>query len=268
MCRFLASSGHGRRRHSFVPNLRLPSNIVLRAATAVLAGVAIASRAEAPDYVFEPYGEQGVRVAQFSASVEKLKDGSSEQAQSLAVGGTPTERWFTAAYAAWYRDAGEKLRFDNIYLVNHLALAPAGAWPLDVGAYLEIQRPQDRSEGYAFLWGPTFQFDTSSLQVNANVWLQRTIHAENASPTVLVYQWQAKGLVGPHLELGAQSFGTLGPWLRWLPAHEQEHNIGPAAFAKWRLNDGRVLRADAAVLAGITTESPRITLRIRTQLEF
>jgi len=122
---------------------------------------------------------------------------------SLRWGWAPPERWFTAACAAWYRDAGEKLRFDNIYLVNHLALAPPGAWPIDVGAYLEIQPPQDRSEGYAFLWGPTFQFDTASLQVNANVWLQRAVHAENASPTAFVYRWQAKGLVGPRLEVSA-----------------------------------------------------------------
>ena len=82
------------------------------------------------------------------------------------------------------------------------------------------------------------------------------------------YQWQVKALWRPGVELGAQGFGQVGPWNHWLPASQQEHRLGPAAFAKLRLGNGQVLKLDGAWLVGVGAGSPRNALRLRLQYDY
>jgi hypothetical protein len=241
---------------------------VIRCAVAVTASAAgLCAHASPSDFVFDPYADEGTRVVQYAYGAERERDGTSEQAQTLALAWSPTARWFTAAYAGWYREPGESLSFYSLSWVNHLTLTPASS-PFSVGAYLEVERPQDRSEGDGLTWGPTFQFDLDHAQLNLNLWLEKDVHAQDADPTSLNYQWQVKSLWRPHLEWGAQGFGTMGPWRHWAPSSEQEHTLGPALFAKCPLQGGEVLRLDAAVLIGLTSGSPRGTFRVRTQYQF
>jgi len=222
-----------------------------------------------PDaFVFQPYADTGAVVVQYAYGFEKYRDGSDEQAHSLALAWSPTSRWFTAAYAGWYQEPGEAMTFDAVSWVNHLSLIEPASSPVSVGLYLEIERPRDRSEGYEITWGPTFQLDTSHAQANLNLWLQKNVRAETAGPATMSYQWQVKSLLQPRVEWGLQGFGSVGPWQHWSGASEQEHSVGPAVFAKWPTQGNGVLRFDAALLAGLTSASSRVTFRLRTQYQF
>ena len=220
------------------------------------------AHADPDDFVFEPYAEPGTVVVQYAGGLERGRDGSNEGAHSLAIAWGVSDRWFTAFYAGWYKEAGHSTGFDATSWVNHVALTPPGG-AIDLGAYLEIERPKDRSEGYSVTWGPTLQFDGPlATQVNVNLWLQRTLRGDDPAPTLLIYQWQIKRLWRPQLEWGAQGFGEGGN------GNPQAHSLGPAIFARWSLGQGQVLRADAAALVGVGSNSPRATLRLRTQLQF
>jgi len=237
-------------------------------ATVALACVATSARADPSDFVFQPYAEPGTRVVQYTGGVERNRDGSSDQAHALALATSPTSRWFTAGYISWIRGPGGDFNYDAISWINHLEIIPAESSPAVVGIYVEVERPRDRSEGYGMTWGPTIQFDTSHIQVNLNTWLTRYVRDVAGGPTVLNYQWQAKSLFRPHLELGVQGFGGMGTWNHWNSANEQEHSLGPAVFASWPMQDGRVVRVDSAALAGLTSVSPRFTWRLRLQYAF
>lgn len=218
--------------------------------------------------MFESYTEAGALYLQYAAGIERLREGGSEQAHALALGWSPTAAWYTAVYAGWYREPDEAFGLYAASWTNHLNLAQQGAFPFGLGFYLDLERPRDRSEGYGITVGPTLQLDTAHVQLNLNVWLQKDVQADTSEPAALIYQWQAKTLLRPGFELGAQGFGNVGAWRHWARADEQEHLLGPAVFWKGSVGDGQHVRLDAAALAGLTTASPRTTLRLRAQLQF
>jgi hypothetical protein len=237
---------------------------LLCATGASLASLAIAGPA---DYVFVPYTDAGVRRLAYGFGTAHEGDGR-ETEHTLSLGWTPVSRWFTAVYAGWYAEPGEKLSLYAWSWLNHVQLTTPGAGPMEVGLLCDIERPRERADGTGITCGPTFQFDTERLQINVNPLVEKYVGADAAEPAALKYQWQVKGLWRPGLELGAQGFGEVGPWSHWRPASQQEHSLGPAAFAKWTLSDGQVLSVDAAWLIGVGAASPKNTVRVRVQCEF
>jgi hypothetical protein len=109
--------------------------------------------------------------------------------------------------------------------------------------------------------------DTDDLQLNLNLSLDKHLGAAEAQRWQLGYQWQVKGLVARGVELGAQGFGSMGPWNDWAPAGGQEHTLGPAVFLKTTAF-GRPILVDAAWLVGVGAGSPKNVLRLRLQQEF
>ena len=236
---------------------------------AVLSMSAVQSaRADADDYVFVPYSVEGTRFFQYAGGVAKGKDGSSAEAHSALLGFSPTARWFTAAYAGWYREPGDTLRFGAVSWLNHVALLPPGTSAFELGLYLKVERPQDRTQGYEYTWGPTLQADLGACQVNANVWLQKDVRTENGGPAELVYQWQVKRRLRPRLDGGLEGFGSLGPWKNWSSSNRQEHLVGPAIFTKWGVGPEQELEISVAALFGVTGESARSALRLRALYSF
>ncbi|MDP9044194.1 MAG: hypothetical protein M3O01_05245 [Pseudomonadota bacterium] len=227
-----------------------------------------AARADADDYVFSSYTVEGARFVQYAGGVAQNRDGSSAQAQSVLLGFNPSARWFTAAYAGWYRVPGDVLRFGAVSWLNHVALIEPGTSPVELGFYLKIERPQDRTQGYEITWGPTLFADLGPVQVNANAWWRQDVRTEDAGPTQLVYQWQARHRWQPHIDIGLQGFGTFGPWKDWDPVNQQEHLVGPVVFTKWTTGTERELEISVAALVGVTSGSARSALRLRALYSF
>ena len=139
---------------------------------------------------------------------------------------------------------------------------------MDVGLLCEVSRPHDRDEGRLGLsCGPTLQMDTDDLQLDLNLAFEKHLGAEEAERWQLAYQWQVKGLVARGVELGAQGFGSMGPWNGWAPASGQQHLVGPAVFFKASAF-GRPVKLDAAWLFGVGSGSPKNVVRLRLQQEF
>jgi len=215
-----------------------------------------------------PYAEKGALRAAWDFGVEDAPEGGRERAQSLSLGGSPTARWFTEAYAGWYAEPGETTTFDEWSWRNQLLLTTPGAGPADIAAMCEIERPRERDEGTGFTCGPLLQFDTDHVQLNFNPLVSKHVAAQEAAPATLGYQWQAKTLVRPFLEAGAQGFGDVGTWNHWDSASAQEHVLGPALFARWPQGGGRALSLDTAWLFGVGAGSPANTLRLRLEQKF
>ena len=235
---------------------------------AVGTSTAVPALADPANYVFVPYSTAGARYVAYAAGVANSRDGGRELQQALSVGWSPSARCFTSVYAAWAAQDGGPTTLDEWSWLGHVQLTAPGAAPADVGLLCELARPHDRTQGTGLLCGPTFQVDTDRVQVNLNPWLEKQVGAEESGPVELGYQWQARSLLGPGLELGAQGFGRVGPWDHWLPAAQQEHTVGPAVFYKWMMPNHHALALDAAWLAGVGRGSPRDVLRLRVQHAF
>jgi hypothetical protein len=238
------------------------------AACALLVLATANALADPADYVFTPYTDVGRWELAYGLGTEHARDGSRETQQTLSLGGTPTARWHTSLYAAWMAEDGGTFAADEWSWINHLRLTAPGSSPIDLGLLCELSRPRDRAEGrLGANCGPTLQMDTDALQFNVNPLLGKHFGAEEPEKLALGYQWQVKGLVAPGLELGAQGFGSVGPWNHWSPAAQQEHTLGPAIFWKTRAFGGPV-RFDAAWLFGVGAGSPKDVLRLRVQHAF
>jgi hypothetical protein len=235
---------------------------------ASLVRAAAPAAADPASYVFTPYADPGLWQVAYAAGTEHARDGSRETQQTLSLGGTPTSRWYTSVYAAWAATDGSSFAIDEWSWTNQVALTAPGAGPVDVGLLCELARPRARDEGrLGAACGPTLQMDTDDLQLDLNLSLGKHFGAAEPERLQLGYQWQVKGLVARGVELGAQGFGSVGPWTDWSPASRQEHTAGPAIFLKTHAFGGPV-RFDAAVLFGIGAGSPRKVVRLRLQHEF
>jgi hypothetical protein len=233
------------------------------AASAVLVLAAANALADPADYVFTPYTDTQTWQLAYGLGTAHARDGGRQTQQTLSIGATPATRWHSSVYAAWAAADGGAFEADEWSWINHLQLTRPGAGPIDAGLLCELSRPHDREEGrLGVRCGPTLQLDTDDLQFNFNPLLGKHLGMEAPGKLALDYQWQAKGLVAPGIELGAQGFGSVGPWNHWSPAGQQEHTAGPAIFLKSHAFGGPI-RLDAAWLFGVGQGSPKNVLRLR-----
>jgi len=227
-----------------------------------------ALHAEPNDYVHTPIVEEGEKEIDFKWGTERHRHEPSANATSIGFGYGATSWWFTELYAKWRRDPGEGSGFDAWEWENQFQLAPTGKYPVDLGVFLEIERPKDRSEGYELTYGPLFQSEWGRIQGNFNVMWQRHVRATESFDTELKYQAQLKYRASELLEWGAQAFGDLGRWDRWSSSSQQEHKIGPALFGRFKVGAAQAIRWNAALLFGATSASPSTSMRVQAEYEF
>lgn len=236
---------------------------------AVCLTLATAAHAGPADYVYSPIVEQGEKEIDYKLGTAKDRNGTRGSATSLGLGYGVNAWWFTEVYAKWNRQTPNSWRFDAIEWENKFQLTETGKYPVDVGMIVEIERPRDRAEGWELRFGPLFQMElTPSVVANVNLLLSRHYRSATPSSTDLDYQWQLRYRWTPQFEIGAQGFGSLGPWRNWLASAQQEHKAGPAVFGKIRLDGRRAVKYNAAWLVGANTNTPRNTLRLQVEYEF
>jgi hypothetical protein len=242
---------------------RLPA--VFLATVLMFPGAALAGPA---DYVFTPGIEYGEREIDLKIGTDKSSGEPRSSVASIGFGLGVTERWFTEFYAKWDRPSGEGTRFDAFEWENRFALNEPGAHLVDVGFVIELERPQDRAEGYEIRLGPLFQTDYDRWRFNFNVLVERHFHADEHGVTELGYQAQARYFSSGNTDFGVQAFGEMGEWNHWVSTREQTHRAGPAIFGKFALGGRNVIKYNAAVLFGLTSGAPDHTLRAQVEYEF
>jgi hypothetical protein len=182
-----------------------------------------------------------------------------------------TEFWFTEAYVKYEKSPNERARYDAIEWENKFLLTETGKYPVDLGLFIELEVPRDRTEGFEFRFGPLLQTEFGPIQVNSNLFLKRQVRVGVGSDpqvTEFHYQLQAKYRLMREFEFGVQAFGELGKWNHWDSRDQQNHRIGPAIFGKIPLGDRQAIRYDAAWLVGASKAAPDSTLRVQLEYEF
>ncbi len=174
---------------------------------AVLAGALSSNTVLAgpAEYVYMPTVEYGEREIDFKYGSRK---GNDKSAASIGLGYGVTEYWFTEVYLKYNRASGTT-EFDAIEWENKFQLTETGKYPVDMGLLLEIERPQDRSEGYEVTFGPLIQTEFDKLQLNGNLLFKRNYQAAQANRLQSNYQFQAKYRLKKEFALGVKGIGEL-----------------------------------------------------------
>lgn len=225
--------------------------------------------ADPNDYVASPIVEEGERELELKLGSAKLRDGSRFNKNSLAFGYGLNSWWAMEFYASWHKEGEAKSSFDAWEWENRFQLTETGKYPVDLGLIVEIERPQDRAEGYEMRWGPLLQAELGTHWLaNLNLLLGKHYRSEEPSKAELGYQWQLKYRWKPEFEAGVQGFGEVGPWTHWAPHSEQSHVGGPAVFGKIKVGTHQAIKYDVGLLFGLTHDSARRTLRTKLEFEF
>jgi hypothetical protein len=220
------------------------------------------------DYIYTPAVEFGEKEIDFKAGSASKDNDPRESAYSLGFGYGANEWWFTELYGKYKNEDNSGAKYDAVEWENKFQLTETGRYPVDLGVILEIERPQNRAEGWEVKWGPLLQTEYDKFQLNANLLFQRNYRADFANSTEFGYQWQMKYRWKQEFEFGLQVFGDMGPWSDWSPANEQVHLVGPAVFGKIELGNHQALRYNAAWLSGSSTAAPDHTWRLQVEFEF
>lgn len=238
-----------------------------------LAGITYAvDAAAAPDeYIYPARVEAGEREIDIKFGTRNMNQSSKNRSSgSIGLGFGVNEHWFTEVYLKFNQNSGNSTEFDAIEWENRFQFTETGKHAVDMGFLFELERPQDRSEGYEVKLGPLFQADFGKTEWIANFLLQNSYQASESSKASAYYQLQGRYLLSKKFSPGFQAFGDLGTWNDWGPVREQGHRIGPAIFGKLPLDDKQYIKYNAAFLFGKTRidDSSYVGNTFRLQIEY
>jgi hypothetical protein len=245
----------------------LAVNAVVVLAAMSLPGLAVAGPAES---IYTPIVDYREWELEFKGGVQDFSNvDDGELAYKIDFGYGIAPRWATEISVEYPRTPGNAARVEEIEWENVFQLTEHGEHWLDVGIFNEISHNRLEHKNF-FVVGPLLQQETGRAQTNLEVLWTRQMSAvqageEGESRDEISYAAQWKWNAGPRFQPGLQAFGSLGD-----PAHlrSQEFKIGPAFFGRTSLGDGKALKYNAALLGGLTRNTPNTTLRFQLEYEF
>ena len=244
---------------------------ILWATTLALISHAQTAFAGPDEYIYPARVTAGEREIDIKFGTRNMNDSSKNRtAGSIGLGYGVNDYWFTEVYLKFNQTPGNSTDIDAIEWENRFQLTETGKYPVDVGFLFEIERPQDRKEGYELKWGPLLQTDIGKTDWIANVLFKRSIGAVDPSVTTAYYQFQGRYRYTKEFSPGFQAFGDLGTWDSWAPIRQQGHRIGPAIFGKLPLDGNKAFKYNAAYLIGKTriSDDAYVGNTFRVQLEY
>lgn len=218
-------------------------------------------------YVVTPYDNEGLRMVDFRYWSTHPNRGAAVVWPEFGIGYGVTSRWTTELFVSGIGPTLRDLTQSSLNWQNQWLLTQ-GELPLDIALHLQLIRDQSGEGKHAVEFGPLLQTDIGRTQLNGNLIFERHTGAAADKPTMLKYQWQVRHRWTPQVHLGAQGFGEVGPWTRWLPAARQSHRLGPATFLTFRDGDKQVIKFQAAYLWGKTYGKAGRMFTLRTHIEF
>lgn len=233
---------------------------------ATLAGAS--PRALAAHVVYSPVVEEGEVALEFRGHYDfdsrQGLDGSQQYKLDLEY--TPTAWWRTEVLGEWEQEPDESLEATEVAWENVLQLTPQGKYWMDVGVLAEYAHSLEDGGEDALELGLLAEKQFARTVLTANVLFEREFEsgAETETEYAARYRWR----VSPAFEPGIEIYGGLGDWGDFGSLDEHEHEAGPSVMGKVRSGDRAAFKYEAAVLFGLTSESPDTTVRLLLEYEF
>lgn len=218
-------------------------------------------------YLVSVYENEGEKALDFKSWSSFMSGKPRISAPEFGISYMPDKRWYTELYATWLKREGSAMQahawtWQNDYLLTQ------GQYPFDLALHTNLEKYHDSSRGTSFEFGPVLQTEFGRLQVNANLFFERSYRVTQATSMQMKYQWQTRYRWRPALEFGLQGFGELGDWNNWAPVAQQSHRIGPVLAGALPAGDGRTFRYEAAYFGGKLFARPAHVFSVRLQYAF
>jgi FTR1 family protein len=225
-------------------------------------------RAEAAHVVYSPVVEEGEIAIEVRGhhDFDSRDDVDGSQQFKVDLEYTPTSWWRTEVFGEWEREPGESLEATEIAWENVFQLAPQGKYWIDFGVLAEYAHSLEDDGEDALELGLLGEKQFSSTVLTANLIFEREF--AGGGPTEMEYAARYRWRVSQGFEPGIELYGDLGDWGDNGRFSAHEHEAGPAVMGKLRTGTHSALRYEAAILFGLTGESPDSTFRFLLEYEF
>ena len=219
-------------------------------------------------YVVTAYDNEGVRTIDTRYWTVKAPGSDATLWPEIGLGYGVTSRWYTEVFASFIGSWDTAQKLNSVNWQNEVLLTQ-GQYPFDLALHASWIRTHGYEPGNTLEIGPVLQTEIGRIQINGNVFFERSWSAEGPQePTQMKYQWQLRYHWMPLLNVGLQGFGELGTWDDWSARDQQSHRAGPALFGTWRMADGHTLQYQAAYLFGSTYGRNGSMFSMRVQYGF
>lgn len=225
----------------------------LRATFSLCILSAMPAQAGSGYYLVSIYENEGEKTIDFKTWSSFVDNRPTSTAPDLGFSYMPNKTWYTEVYATWFRRGAGSLAnsawtWQNDFLLTH------GQYDVDVALHTSLNKNTDSSRGVDFEFGPAMQTGFGRVQINTNLFLERTYRTSPATRMQMKYQWQTKYRYRPELEFGLQGFGELGDWDNWSALAQQSHRAGPMVSGSFKLGNAadskQAIRYEASYVVG------------------
>lgn len=246
-----------------------PAARPLAAALLVIAAAAAATPrpAQAAHTVYSPIVEEGERAIEFRGHRDfdssPARDGAGQA--KLEFEWAPITRWRTELLLEMEREPGADRELTEIAWENVFQLTEQGERWADLGLLAEYAHSLEDDGNDKLELGFLAQKARGRHLTTANLIVERELSGTGVTEAECAFQYRYR--LAETLEPGVEWYGALGETGQWGALSSQRQQFGPAVFGTVR-GAGSKFRYEAAVLFGMTGESPATTLRLQLEYEF
>jgi high-affinity iron transporter len=239
------------------------------AAAAILGGALGPKSAHAAHVVYSPIVEEGELEIAYRGHHDFDNDNAVDggEQHKIELEYSPTARWKTELLVEFEKDPGESREATEVATENIFQLTEQGAHWADFGLLAEYAHSLQDGGDDALELGLLVEKQFAANIANFNVLAERAF--EGGAETELEYAFRWRYRMDQRFEPGIELHGELGEWGEFGSAGDHRHQLGPSALGKFRQPGGRhAFEYEAALLFGLTADSPDTTLRLQLEYEF
>ena len=176
--------------------------------------------------------------------------------------------WRTEIELEQNRNAGpgQSFNFSQITSENVFQFTERGEYWLDAGAFAEFGNSTLHGNPDEFTLGPIFRKEILGTINTVNLFMEKEVGSFSAGRPFFLYAWETRFALGTPVEPGIQAYGQPSAFQGFNSHWPQDNRIGPQLFGIISNIGPGTLNWNAGILFGITSASPRET--IRWQLEY
>ena len=166
------------------------------------------------------------------------------------------------------RDAGpgQSLNFSQVTSENIFQFTERGEYWLDAGFFAEFGKSTLQGNPNEFTVGPIFRKEIFGTINTVNLFMEKEVGNFSAGRPFFLYAWETRLALGSPIEPGIQAYGRPSAFEGFNSHWPQDNRIGPQLFGFVSNIGPGTLKWNAGILFGVTSASPRET--IRWQLEY
>ena len=177
--------------------------------------------------------------------------------------------WRTELELEQNRDAGlgQSFKFNQVTSENFFQLTDRGEYWLDAGFFAEFGKSTLRGNPNEFTLGPMFRKEIFGTINTVNLFIQKEVGPSSSPQPFFVYAWETRLALGTPIEPGFQAYGNPSAFEGFNSHWPQDNRIGPQLFGAIHNIGPGTLKWNAGVLFGVTSASPRETIRWQFEYE-